>query len=53
MGYEQYVRTVRVGSRSLAKEAKFVDPIEIPPQEIAQLRIEKLELNSLAEEAQE
>jgi hypothetical protein len=52
-GYEQYVRTVRVGNRFLAKEVRFVDPIEIPPQEIAQLQIEKLEMNSLAEEAQE
>jgi hypothetical protein len=52
-GYEQYIRTVRVGNRSLAKEVKFVDAIEIAPQEIAQLQIKKLEMNSLAEETQE
>jgi hypothetical protein len=52
-GYQHYIQTVRAGSRSLAKEAKFVDPIEIAPQEISQLQIKKLELNSLAEEAQE
>ncbi len=53
VGYEQYIRTVRAGSRSPAREAKFVDPIEIVPQEIAQLEIQKLEMNSLGEEARE
>jgi hypothetical protein len=53
VGYEQYIRTVRAGSRSPAKETKFVDPIEIATQEIAQLQIQKLEMNSLAEEARE
>jgi hypothetical protein len=52
-GYEQYIRTIRVGNKALAKDANFTDPIEIAPQEIAQLQIKKLELTSITEETQE
>jgi hypothetical protein len=51
--YERYVKVVRIGTGYPAAKAKLLDPIEIAPEEIAQLQIKKLELNSLVEESEE